>query len=100
MLELGVSTGHCGVVSLSERAQAMLEFERSWWTLDGAKDSMIRERFQCSAEVYYDELNTLLEDPATLAYDPLVVRRLIRLRDRRRRARLDVALAASEGKHA
>ncbi len=78
----------------------MLELERTWWTLDGAKDALIFERFQCSAEIYYDELNTLLEDPAALAYDPLVVRRLIRLRDRRRRARLDVAVAASEGKHA
>lgn len=78
----------------------MLEFERTWWTLDGVKDTMIRERFQCAAERYYEELNALLEDPAAMAYDPLVVRRLIRLRDRRRRARLDVAIATSGGKHA
>lgn len=100
MLDSRVSARQAWKVSLSERDQAMLEFERTWWTLDGVKDSMIRERFQCSSEAYYEELNTLLEDSAAMAYDPLVVRRLIRLRDRRRRARLDVALAASEGKHA
>jgi hypothetical protein len=68
--------------------------------LDGAKDSLIRERFQCAAEAYYQELNNVLEHPGALEYDPLGVRRLHRLRDRRRRARLDGAAAASEGHHA
>ena len=74
---------------LTERERTLLEFEGNWWTLDDAKDELIRARFSCSLDEYYQELNRLLEVPAALAHDPLVVRRLLRLRDRRRRARLD-----------
>ena len=85
-------------MALAEREMAILDFERSWWTLDHPKDLLIRERFQCSATDYYQELNQVLQHPDALAYDPLVVRRLHRLRDRRRRARLDGGTAAgSEG---
>lgn len=74
---------------LTERERALLDFEGSWWTLDDAKDTLIRAKFACSLDEYYLELNRLLEVPEALAYDPLVVRRLVRLRDRRRRARLE-----------
>ena len=37
----------------------------------------------------YWVVNTLLESPEAIDYDPLVVRRLRRLRDRRRRARYE-----------
>ena len=101
MLVSGAPGGQAVQVALTDREKAILDFERGWWTLDGAKDSLIRERFQCSAEAYYQELNAVLEHPGALDYDPLVVRRLHRLRDRRRRARLDgAASAASEGHHA
>ncbi|MEO6125384.1 MAG: DUF3263 domain-containing protein [Ilumatobacteraceae bacterium] len=76
-------------IDLTERERALLDFEGNWWTLDDAKDTLIRARFACSLDEYYQELNRLLEVPAALAHDPLVVRRLLRLRDRRRRARLD-----------
>ncbi len=78
-------------MSLTEREQAILDFERSWWTQDGVKDLMLRERFLCSADDYYNELNRLLDTDEALAYDPLVVRRLQRARERRRRMRLDGA---------
>lgn len=78
-------------MSLTEREQAILDFERSWWTQDGVKDLMLRERFLCSADDYYNELNRLLDTDEALAYDPLVVRRLQRARERRRRVRLDGA---------
>ena len=78
-------------MSLSERERAILDFERGWWTEDGVKDSMLRERFSCSADDYYNELNRLLDTDEALAYDPLVVRRLQRARERRRRMRLDGA---------
>lgn len=78
-------------MSLTEREQAILDFERSWWTQDGVKDIMLRERFLCSADDYYNELNRLLDTDEALAYDPLVVRRLQRARERRRRMRLDGA---------
>lgn len=74
---------------LSERERAILDFERGWWTEDGVKDLLLRERFNCSADDYYGELNHLLDRPEALEYDPLVVRRLQRARERRRRLRLD-----------
>ena len=78
-------------MALTEREMAILDFERGWWTEDGVKDLMLRERFDCSADDYYSELNRLLDSAEALAYDPLVVRRLQRARERRRRTRLDGA---------
>jgi hypothetical protein len=77
------------LIELTERERALLNFEGSWWTLDMAKEDLIRARFSCSLDEYYQELNRLTEVPAALAYEPLVVRRLVRLRERRRRARLE-----------
>ncbi len=65
----------------------MLDFEGQWFKHAGAKESQIRERFDCSPTAYYRRLNALLEDATALAYAPLTVRRLIRLREARRRAR-------------
>lgn len=81
-----------------DREQAILDFERSWWTRDGLKDAMVRELFQADLASYYQTLNELLDRPDALEYDPLVVRRLRRLRDRRRRARVDsTAVAVDSG---
>ncbi len=77
------------VAELTERQRAMLEFERTWWTMDESRDLLLRARFSCSTEDYYQELNQLLDHPSALASDPLVVRRLRRQRERRRRARID-----------
>ena len=64
-----------------------LHMERSWWKYDGAKATAIRERFWESPTVYYARLNRLLDEPAALAYDPMLVRRLRRLREVRQAAR-------------
>lgn len=80
---------------ITERQQAILEFERTFWTYDDPKETVIRSRFQCSADEYYAELNELLELPAALVHDPLVVRRLQRQRVRRRRERLDTGTQGS-----
>ena len=74
-------------MELTDRDRAILDFERSWWAEAGPKEALIREKFELSATRYYQILNELLEAPEAYAYDPLVVRRLRRLRDRRRRAR-------------
>lgn len=73
---------------LTERDRAILDFERTWWTADDDKDAAIRARFDVSTTRYYQLLNEILDDPEALEHDPLVVRRLQRLRDRRRKARL------------
>ena len=74
---------------ITERQQAMLEFERTFWTFDDPKETLVRARFQCSIDEYHAQLNDLLEQPEALAHDPLVVRRLQRQRVRRRRERLE-----------
>lgn len=72
---------------LTDRDKALLEFERSWWTFDSPKDLMIAERFASTPDEYTVELEELAARPEALAYDPLVVRRIARQRDRRRRNR-------------
>jgi hypothetical protein len=76
-------------MALTGRDRDILDFERSWWREPGPKEVAIRARFDLSAGRYYQLLNELLDDAEALAYDPLVVRRLRRLRDRRRRARFE-----------
>ena len=74
---------------LTERDRAIIDFERSWWSEPGRKELAIRERFDLSTTRYYGILNELLDVPEALEYDPLVIRRLRRVRDRRRRARFE-----------
>lgn len=74
-------------VSLSERDRAILDFERSWWAEGGVKETAIQERFELSASRYYELLGQLMDDPDAMEHDPLLVRRLRRLRDARQRAR-------------
>jgi len=83
-------------MELTERDRAILDFERSWWHETGPKETLIQERFELSASRYYEILGRLLESPEAYAYDPLGVRRLRRLRDRRRRAREEHAQQAME----
>lgn len=73
--------------ALSERDAAILDFERSWWSADESKDAEILNRFDMSSTRYHQILNGLLDDPAALAHDPLLVKRLRRLRERRQRDR-------------
>lgn len=75
---------------IDERQQAILDFERNFWTFDEPKERLIRARFQCSENEYYEELAALIEDPAARDHDPLVVRRLQRQRTRRVAERLSV----------
>ena len=72
---------------LGERDLRILEFERHWWRYAGAKEQAIRELFDCSTTRYYQMLNTLIDDPRALAADPMLVKRLRRLRSSRQRAR-------------
>ncbi len=66
--------------ALTRREHEMLAFERQWWRRAGAKETAIRERFGLAPTRYYQALNALVDRPAALAADPLLVRRLRRLR--------------------
>ncbi len=72
---------------LSERDQQILEFERQWWKYAGAKEQAVRELFDMSATRYYQLLNALIDRPEALEADPMLVKRLRRLRSARQRAR-------------
>jgi hypothetical protein len=74
-------------LGLSERDQQVLGFERQWWKYAGAKEQAIRELFDMSATRYYQVLNALIDSPAALAFDPMLVKRLRRMRASRQRAR-------------
>jgi hypothetical protein len=72
---------------LSCREREMLVFERQWWRYAGAKEQAIRQQFDSSATRYYQALNNLIDRPEALAEDPMLVKRLRRLRSGRQRAR-------------
>lgn len=73
--------------AFGEREQRILEFERYWWKYAGAKERSIRDNFGISATRYYQVLNDIIDMPAALAHDPILVKRLQRLRAFRQRQR-------------
>ena len=73
--------------SLSQRDRQIREFERQWWKYAGAKEQAIRELFDMSATRYYQIINALIDNPDALAFDPMLVKRLRRMRAARQRAR-------------
>ena len=80
-------THEAAAAMLSERDRGILEFERQWWKYAGAKEQAIRDLFDMSATRYYQILNGLIDTPEALAFDPMHVKRLRRLRATRQRAR-------------
>jgi hypothetical protein len=71
-----------GQDELTEQERAILDFEKHWWRRPGAKEQAIRETFDLSPTRYYQLLNALLDRPAAVAYDPALINRLRRLRQR------------------
>lgn len=76
-----------GLSGLSARDQAILGFERQWWKYSGAKEAAIRELFDMSSTRYYQLINTLIDTPEALAFDPMLVKRLRRMRSSRQAIR-------------
>ena len=72
---------------LSDRDRKIIAFERQWWKYAGAKEQAIRELFDLNATRYYQVLNALIDNPAALEADPMLIKRLHRLRATRQRAR-------------
>ena len=75
------------VEGLSCQEREILAFERQGWKYAGAKEQAIRELFNISATRYYQALNSVIDRPEALAADPMLVKRLRRLRSGRQRAR-------------
>jgi hypothetical protein len=82
---------------LGERARSVLAFERQWWRHAGAKEEAIRREFGVGPTAYYQLLSRLIDDPAALAHDPMLVKRLQRQRASRRRRRSRGTLSRPSG---
>ena len=82
----------CG--ELTAREREILAFERHWWKYAGAKEQALRELFDLSGTRYYQVLNALIDRPEALAHDPMLVKRLRRMRQTRQRARSSRGLGA------
>ena len=80
-------TNAAAPAGLSRREHEMLTFERQWWRSAGAKETAIRERFEVTPTRYYQVLNALIDEPSALRHDPMLVKRLRRMRAARQRAR-------------
>lgn len=72
---------------LTDRDVAILNLEARHWRHAGSKEQAIRGRLDLSATAYYARLNQLLDEPAALERNPVLVNRLRRLREQRRVAR-------------
>lgn len=75
------------MAELTDEHRSILDLERGWWKYAGAKDAAIRDRFGMTPTRYYQVLNWIIDQPEAVAFDPMTVRRLVRLRDQRRSAR-------------
>jgi hypothetical protein len=84
---LADGAGAASGAGLNRRDREILAFERQWWKYAGAKEQAIRELFDMSATRYYQVLNSLIDTPEALAADPMLVKRLRRLRASRQRQR-------------
>jgi len=90
------------VARFDDRARSVLELERRWASSGGRKARLIRERLGISPTRYHQVLVRTIDLPEALAYDPMLVRRLRRLRDARRSARrsmLEVPARHGSGRH-
>lgn len=72
---------------LTDSDRMLLAFEACWWRNPAAKEDAIREVFDCSATVYHQRLNALIDQGDALAHDPVLVNRLRRNRDEHRTRR-------------
>jgi hypothetical protein len=72
---------------LTQRAKEILAFEREWFKTPGSKERVVKERFGVSATRYYQILNSLIDSPEAAEHDPMLVKRLQKMREARKRQR-------------
>ena len=72
---------------LSELEIKLLEFENNWWRHAGSKESAIKELFNLTPPAYYQLLNNLIDRQEAIMAQPILVKRLRRIRDARTTAR-------------
>lgn len=87
------SADGAAVGDLTDLQAEVLDFERSWYTYGGPKDHAINEKFHMDAAAYFQVLNALLDNPAAYQRDPILIKRLRRIRDSRQRSRAQSRIA-------
>lgn len=80
---------------LTEQQQQILAMERRWWKLGGSKDTAVRDELGLSPVRYNQLLLALLEHPAAVQAEPILVRRLQRIASARAQQRAHRGRAAS-----
>ena len=73
---------------LNDRDRAILQFEAEWRRHAGAKEEAIRSELSMTPARYYQLLGRLIDTTEAQQHDPMLVKRLRRIRDDRQRARL------------
>ncbi len=92
-----MSSRDSGDAGLDERSLRVLAFEARAWQQPGHKAQAIRDEFGLSAARYYRILGELIDSPAALRHDPMLVKRLQRMREARAatRARRSLSIGRS-----
>lgn len=93
--ELAAET-ETSAATLSARDVAILAFECQSWRHAGVKEQSVRAEFGISAARYYQLLGALIDSPLALVHDPMLVKRLQRMREARSRARARRSLRTHE----
>lgn len=73
---------------MNDRDRAILEFEAEWRRHAGAKEEAIRSELSLTPARYYQLLGRLIDTTDAQQHDPMLVKRLRRIRDDRQRTRL------------
>lgn len=82
---------------LTDRELEILAFEKQIYVHPGVKEDTIRTLFDISPTRYYQQLNVIIDKPAALVHDPVLVKRLLRLREQRS-ARRAMPRASASGR--
>lgn len=83
---------------LTDRDRAILDFESEWRRHAGAKEEAIRADLGISPARYYQLLGRLIDTADAQEHDPMLVKRLRRLRDARVHERAARAARAADAR--
>jgi len=75
------------MAALTDLDRQLLDFAGCWYRYAGAQEQDILDTFGFRATTYWRKINDLLDRPEALAYAPVTVNRLRRLRLERQEAR-------------
>lgn len=75
------------IPDLLPRERQLLDFAKRQYRYPGKQEQDIRDELDMSATTFWRKVNDLIDRPEALAYDPVTVNRLRRLRETRQRAR-------------